>query len=29
MTLKSALQRVAKAFTDANRDGLALIWNQG
>lgn len=27
MTLKSALQRVAKAFTDANRDGSALIWN--
>jgi GGDEF domain-containing protein len=29
MTLKSALQRIAKAFTDANRDGSALIWNHG
>jgi hypothetical protein len=29
MTLKSALQRVAKAFTDANRDASALIWNHG
>ena len=27
MTLKSALQRVGKAFTEANRDGSALLWN--
>lgn len=26
MTLKSALRHVAKAFTDANREGLALVW---
>jgi len=26
MTLKSALRRVAKAFTDANRQGLELLW---
>ena len=29
MTMKSALRRVAKAFTDANREGLPLIWNHG
>ena len=29
MTLKSALRRVAKAFTDANRDGSALVWSPG
>jgi GGDEF domain-containing protein len=27
MTMKSALRRVAKAFTDANREGSALLWN--
>jgi GAF domain-containing protein len=26
MTFKSALTRVAKAFTDANREGSALVW---
>ena len=26
MTLKSALRRVAKAFTDANREGSDLVW---
>jgi GGDEF domain-containing protein len=29
MTLKSALRRVAKAFTDASREGAAVIWNHG
>ena len=29
MTMKSALRRVAKAFTDANREGLPLLWNHG
>jgi GGDEF domain-containing protein len=29
MTMKSALRRVAKAFTDANRAGLPLLWNHG
>ncbi|MDR3683404.1 MAG: GAF domain-containing protein [Geothrix sp.] len=29
MTMKSALRRVAKAFTDANREGSALLWNHG
>ncbi len=29
MTMKSALRRVAKAFTDANREGTALLWNHG
>ncbi len=29
MTMKSALRRVAKAFTEANREGLALLWNHG
>ncbi len=29
MTLKSALRRAAKAFTDANRDALPLLWNHG
>jgi len=29
MTLKSALRRVAKAFTDANREGSPLLWNHG
>jgi len=29
MTLKSALRRVAKAFTDANREAFGLVWNQG
>jgi GGDEF domain-containing protein len=29
MTLKSALRRVAKAFTDANREGSPLVWNHG
>jgi GGDEF domain-containing protein len=29
MTMKSALRRVGKAFTDANREGSALIWNHG
>lgn len=28
MTLKSALRHVAKAFTDANREGSALLWSQ-
>lgn len=28
MTLKSALTRAAKAFTDATRDGAPLIWNR-
>jgi GGDEF domain-containing protein len=28
MTLESALRRVGKAFTDANRDGTGLVWNQ-
>lgn len=27
MTLKSALHRVAKAFTEANRDGIPLRWS--
>ncbi len=27
MTLKSALHRVAKAFTEANRQGLDLVWS--
>jgi GGDEF domain-containing protein len=29
MTLKSALHRVAKAFTEANRERTALVWNHG
>lgn len=29
MTMKSALRRVAKAFTDANREGSPLLWNHG
>lgn len=29
MTMKSALSRAAKAFTDANREGLARVWNHG
>jgi len=29
MTMKSALRRVAKAFSDANREGSALYWNHG
>jgi GGDEF domain-containing protein len=29
MTMKSALRRVAKAFTDANHARSALIWNHG
>jgi GGDEF domain-containing protein len=29
MTLKSALRRVAKAFTDANREGSPLLWSHG
>ncbi len=29
MTMKSSLRRVAKAFTDANREGSALLWNHG
>jgi GGDEF domain-containing protein len=29
MTMKSALRRVAKAFTDANREGSGLVWNHG
>jgi hypothetical protein len=29
MTMKSALRRVAKAFTDANREGSPLLWNRG
>ena len=29
MTMKSALRRVAKAFTDANRDRSQLVWSQG
>ncbi len=29
MTMKSALRRVAKAFTDANREGSNLVWNHG
>lgn len=27
MTMKSALRRVAKAFTEANRDGVSLVWS--
>ena len=27
MTMKSALRRVAKAFTDANREGTDLVWS--
>lgn len=27
MTMKSALRRVAKAFTDANREGSVLVWS--
>jgi len=27
MTMKSALRRVAKAFTDANREGLPRLWS--
>jgi GGDEF domain-containing protein len=27
MTMKSALRRAAKAFTDANREGSALVWS--
>ena len=29
MTMKSTLRRVAKAFTDANREGSALLWIHG
>ena len=29
MTFKSALRRVAKAFTDANREGAPLLWSHG
>jgi GGDEF domain-containing protein len=29
MTFKSALRRVAKAFTEANREGSALVWSHG
>lgn len=29
MTMKSALRRVAKAFTEANREGSALVWSNG
>ncbi len=29
MTMKSALRRVAKAFTDANRERSALVWSHG
>jgi GGDEF domain-containing protein len=29
MTLKSALMRVAKAFTDASREGSVVAWNHG
>jgi GGDEF domain-containing protein len=29
MTMKSALRRVAKAFTDASREGSGLVWNHG
>ncbi|MDP1832460.1 MAG: GAF domain-containing protein [Geothrix sp.] len=29
MTLKSALRRVAKAFTEANREGSDLVWSHG
>ena len=29
MTMKSALRRAAKAFTDANREGSPLLWNHG
>ena len=29
MTLKSALRRVAKAFTEAKREGSALVWSHG
>ncbi|WLT32804.1 GAF domain-containing protein [Geothrix sp. PMB-07] len=29
MTMKSALSRVAKAFTDANRDSSPRVWNHG
>ncbi len=28
MTMKSALRRVAKAFTEANREGVPLIWSR-
>ncbi|HJV48489.1 MAG TPA: GAF domain-containing protein [Geothrix sp.] len=29
MTLKSALRHVAKAFTDANREQVPLVWSRG
>ncbi len=29
MTMKSALRRVAKAFTDANREHASIVWSQG
>jgi len=29
MTMKSALRRVAKAFTDANHESSPLIWHHG
>jgi GGDEF domain-containing protein len=29
MTMKSALRRVAKAFTEANREGTSLFWSHG
>jgi GGDEF domain-containing protein len=29
MTMKSALRRVAKAFTEANREGSTIVWSHG
>jgi len=29
MTMKSALRRVGKAFTEANREGSDLVWIHG
>jgi GGDEF domain-containing protein len=29
MTLKSALHRAAKAFTEASKEGSAIVWNHG
>ena len=29
MTMNGALRRVAKAFTDANREAKLLVWNHG
>ena len=29
MSMNGALRRVAKAFTDANREAKPLVWNHG